>query len=93
MRSRYSAFAVGDRDYLLRTWHPSTRPRRLDLDPGTEWVRLEVLSTTGGTPFHNEGTVAFRAVHREGAREGALDENSRFVRHGGCWVYLDAIAD
>ncbi|PDP84571.1 hypothetical protein CQJ94_28130 [Glycomyces fuscus] len=93
MRSRYSAFAVGDRDYLLRTWHPSTRPRSLDLDPGTEWVRLEVLSATGGTPFHNEGTVAFRAVHRAGAREGVLDEHSRFVRHEGGWVYLDAIAD
>ncbi|WP_435824432.1 YchJ family protein [Nocardiopsis dassonvillei] len=93
MRSRYSAFAVGDRDHLLRTWHPSTRPRRLNLDPGTEWVRLEILSTTGGTPFHNEGTVAFRASYREDARDEALVENSRFVRHEGAWVYLDALAD
>ena len=28
MRSRYSAFAVGDAAYLLRTWHPSDRPGR-----------------------------------------------------------------
>src|SRR2546429_6760422 len=27
MRSRYSAFAVGDAGYLLRTWYPSARPR------------------------------------------------------------------
>src|SRR5262249_12900002 len=31
MRSRYSAFAVGDAGYLLRTWHPSARPRTLTL--------------------------------------------------------------
>lgn len=93
MRSRYSAFAVGDRGHLLRTWHPDTRPRRLEPDPGTEWVRLEILSTTGGTPFHNEGTVAFRAVHREGGHEGVLDEHSRFVRYEGAWVYLDALPD
>lgn len=93
MRSRYSAFAVGDRDHLVRTWHPSTRPQHLELDPGIEWVRLEILSTTGGTPFHKEGTVDFRAVHRQGAREEVLAEHSRFVWYEGAWVYLDALAD
>jgi len=93
MRSRYSAFAVGDRDYLLRSWHPRTRPSELDLDARTEWVRLEILSTTEGTPFHNEGTVSFRAVSRENGREGQLVENSRFLRHDGAWVYLDALPD
>ncbi|CAM5692721.1 YchJ family metal-binding protein [Streptomyces violaceorubidus] len=34
MRSRYSAFVKGDAGYLLRPWHPGTRPARLDLDPG-----------------------------------------------------------
>ena len=93
MRSRYSAFAVGDRDHLMRSWHPRTRPRHLELDPGIEWLRLEVLSSTGGTPFHQEGTVDFRAVHRQGGREEVLAEHSRFVRHEGEWVYLDALAD
>ena len=37
MRSRYSAFAVGDAAYLLATWHPSTRPPALELDPGVRW--------------------------------------------------------
>ncbi|TDQ55016.1 YchJ family protein [Actinorugispora endophytica] len=91
MRSRYSAFAVGDRDHLLRTWHPRTRPPDLTLDPRLEWVRLEVLAATGGSPFHTEGTVSFRAVYREKGREGALDENSRFLRHDGAWAYLDAL--
>lgn len=91
MRSRFSAFAVGDEDYLLRTWHPSTRPASVDLDPRTEWVRLEILGTGEGTPFHNEGTVEFRAVFRERGREDSLREHSRFLRHDGAWVYLDAL--
>ncbi|MGW5877284.1 YchJ family protein [Nocardiopsis terrae] len=91
MRSRYSAFAVGDEGYLLRSWHPDTRPCGVDLDPRTEWVRLEILGTGAGTPFHNEGTVEFLAVFREGGREGELREHSRFLRHGGAWAYLDAL--
>lgn len=93
MRSRYSAFAVGHRDHLLRSWHPSTRPSRLDLDARTVWVRLDILSTGEGTPFHNEGTVAFRAVYRENGEDGELVEHSRFVRHEGAWVYLDALPE
>lgn len=91
MRSRYSAFAVGDKAYLLRSWHPSTRPAEVGLDPRTEWVRLEILCTGEGTPFHNEGTVEFRAVFRERGREGELREHSRFLRHGGAWTYLEAL--
>ncbi|GAB2504574.1 YchJ family protein [Nocardiopsis aegyptia] len=92
MRSRYSAFAVGDAAYLMRTWAAGTRPATLELDPRTEWVRLEILGTGEGTPFHHEGTVSFRAVYREDGHEGELRENSRFVREDGAWVYLDALA-
>jgi SEC-C motif-containing protein len=90
MRSRYSAFVVLDEAYLLRTWHPSTRPVALDLDPRTRWLGLEVLATTAGGPFHTEGTVDFSADHLDGGRRESLREHSRFVRHEGAWVYLDA---
>ncbi|MBC3842396.1 YchJ family protein [Streptacidiphilus sp. 4-A2] len=89
MRSRYSAFAVGDQPYLLRSWHPSTRPARLELDPAQRWVRLEVLSVQGGSAFHSEGSVEFRAYCREHGQEDVLHEHSRFVRDQGAWVYLD----
>ncbi|MFI2651317.1 YchJ family protein [Micromonospora fulviviridis] len=91
MRSRYSAFAVGDADYLLRSWHPGTRPPRLALEPGTRWTRLEVLETDRGGLFDAEGTVRFRAHYREGGRPGTVAEHSRFVREDGRWVYLDAL--
>ncbi len=91
MRSRYSAFVVGDEAYLLRSWHPDRRPAEVELDPGTEWLGLEILGTGEGTPFHSEGTVEFRARFREDGRAGEVHENSRFLRHEGAWTYLDAL--
>ncbi|MFE0205791.1 YchJ family protein [Streptomyces sp. NPDC058985] len=85
MRSRYSAFVKGDSGYLLRTWHPRTRPARLDLDPGTRWTGLEILDSTGGSAFHTTGRVTFRASQRG----GSLHERSRFERVDGAWVYVD----
>ena len=92
MRSRFSAFAARDEAYLLRSWHPGTRPAHLDFDPALAWVRLEILESGDGGPFHTEGTVSFRAHYTEGGRAGAMEEHSRFVRHEGAWVYYDATA-
>ncbi|WP_175319546.1 YchJ family protein [Pseudarthrobacter sp. C4D7] len=89
MRSRYSAFARLDEAYLLRTHHPSTAPAALDLDPALEWRRLDIVGTTNGGPFDNEGTVEFKAYYRQGGERGVLHENSRFVREGGRWLYVD----
>jgi SEC-C motif domain protein len=88
MRSRYSAFAVGDEAYLSRSWHPETRPTEIDLDPNTRWTRLEILGKTGGGLLHTEGTVEFRARYRERGHDDFLEENSRFVRNDGTWVYF-----
>ncbi|WP_033441405.1 YchJ family protein [Saccharothrix sp. NRRL B-16314] len=88
MRSRFSAFALGHEDYLLATWHPSTRPASVDLDPDQRWTHLEVLSRTGGTPFQTTGTVEFRAHYRWQGQRDVLHENSRFVREDGAWLYL-----
>ena len=92
MRSRYSAFVVGDAGYLQRTWHSSTRPRRLDLDDAVRWTGLEVLVTTGGSLLAAEGTVEFRASYLREGRPGAQHETSRFVREDGQWRYLDGLA-
>ncbi|MFG2206796.1 YchJ family protein [Streptomyces sp. NPDC048638] len=91
MRSRYSAFVVGDDRYLLRTWHPTTRPAGLELDSGQRWTGLEILGATGGSAFHTEGTVEFRAHYTLQGRAGSQYENSRFVREDGRWLYVDAL--
>lgn len=90
MRSRFSAFAVGDAAYLLETWHPSTRPAELSLDAGLRWYRLDILARSRGGLADDEGTVEFRA-HYRGDESGALHEISRFVRQQGRWWYLDGV--
>ena len=89
MRSRYSAFAVGDADYLLYSWHPSTRPSTLELDPDTQWRRLQIVDTVGGGPDDTVGVVEFRASSRGGEGPGLMHERSRFARVDGRWVYVD----
>ncbi|TDD83832.1 YchJ family protein [Actinomadura rubrisoli] len=88
MRSRFSAFAKEDEAYLLRSWHPATRPERVEFDPGMRWVGLEIVDTGGGGPRDAKGTVEFRAHYLTGSEVGELHEVSRFVRHDGEWVYV-----
>ena len=87
MRSRFSAFAVGDADYLLATWHPSTRPGDLTLDSDLRWYRLDILDRLAGGPLDTEGVVEFEAFYR-GDERGSQRERSRFVREGGRWFYV-----
>jgi SEC-C motif domain protein len=92
MRSRYTAFVLGNAGYLLDTWHPTTRPTTLDLDDRVRWTGLEILATTGGTLLATEGTVEFRASNVHEGRPGAQHENSRFLRDGGRWRYVDGVS-
>ena len=87
MRSRYSGFVLGRRDYLLATWHANTRPLTLSLDPAAKWLGLEVRSHTVLDANHAE--VEFIARYREGGRAVRLHERSRFVRESGRWFYVD----
>ncbi|WP_254716546.1 YchJ family protein [Actinomadura sp. WMMB 499] len=88
MRSRYSAFAERDEAYLLRTWHPATRPERIDFDPALRWTGLEIVRTEAGGPPDARGVVEFRARYASGGEPGELHEVSRFVRDDGAWVYV-----
>jgi len=90
MRSRYTAFAIGDEDYLLRSWHPRTRPDHLELDPDQQWYLLEVLRTERGGLLENDGIVEFRAHYRHFGERHSLHETSRFVRENGSWLYVSA---
>ena len=88
MRSRYSAYAKGLEDYLLATWHVSTRPAVLDLTttPQPKWLGLEVRAKT---ETDDTATVEFIARFRIGGRAQRLHEVSRFVREEGRWYYVD----
>ena len=83
MRSRYSAYAVGDADHLFRTWHPRTRPDDITVDPLETWTGLTIVES-------GEDWVEFVAsyVSRAGVAD-ELRELSRFEQRGGRWVYVD----
>ncbi|MCH4812893.1 YchJ family protein [Vreelandella neptunia] len=91
MRSRYSAFALGLSDYLLATWHPTTRPAELAPDPETEWKSLTIVSAE--PPLGDSGQVHFRACFYGRGREQkgwhVLEEASRFVKEQQRWWYVD----
>jgi SEC-C motif-containing protein len=91
MRSRYSAFVVGDAAYLLRTHHPSTRPASLELDPNVRWYRLDILGRSLGGILDTQGEVEFRARYRFDGEAGDQHERSKFVRDRGAWSYVSAV--
>jgi SEC-C motif-containing protein len=89
MRSRYSAFVRGHLDYLLATWHDSTRPARLEADPpGLHWLGLEVRAHQVLDDDHARVEFVARSKPR-GGRAQRLHEDSRFVRENGRWFYVD----
>ena len=87
MRSRYTAFVLERADYLRATWHASTRPAALDFDAGAKWLGLEVRGHRATDDGRAE--VEFVARYRVQGRAVRLHENSRFVREGGRWFYVD----
>jgi len=87
MRSRYSAFVLGDVPYLLATWHSSQRPAELTLEAGAKWLGLQIKQhrTTG----EHSAEVEFVARFRVGGKAVRQHERSRFVREGARWFYVD----
>lgn len=88
MRSRYTAYVLGDEAYLLATWHPDTRPADASPDPAVKWLGLDVRDHRVLDGSHAE--VEFVARYRVQGRGARLHERSRFVREDdGRWYYVD----
>ena len=88
MRSRYSAYVMELEPYLLATWHPDTRPERLDFDGRAKWLGLEIKRFE---EENDRAVVEFVARYRIAGRAQRLHEISRFVLEGKCWLYVDGI--
>ena len=92
MRSRYTAFAQKNWEYLVLTSHPEEKKEmaRLEssiVDQGAEWKRLEIVDTRKGGREDNEGQVDFIAHYIKDGAPQTLRESSRFYKTNGRWVY------
>ena len=87
MRARYSGYVLEDRPFLMRSWHPDTRPSNITFSPNQEWLGLTIVDKHRGGPLDTEGTVEFIARFRHGTDYFELHELSTFERIDGQWVY------
>ena len=84
MRSRYSAYVLEDRDYLLTTWHADFRPSQLRFDSGIHWIELEIISDQQQGA---KAVVEFEARLLADGEVVSMHERSDFVSHQGQWLY------
>ncbi len=89
MRSRYTAYVLKNADYLLNTWHDSTRPAAIPLSSIPEWRGLRIVRTEEGRENDLRGVVEFKAKAAGGNTIRVLHEVSRFVRENDRWLYVD----
>lgn len=83
MRSRFSAFVLGLSQFLRETWHDSTRPVDLTVEPDSQWRRLDIID-------HGKDWVHFIAYFETAPKQyGFLRERSRFLQENGHWLYVD----
>jgi len=88
MRSRYSAYAVQNADYLWDTTAPKERRHHskaaiLEWSKSNQWLKLEVLNAT-------ETTVEFKAYFLDSSLQAQVHhEKSTFVKEGDSWYYAD----
>jgi len=88
MRSRYSAYAVHNADYLWETTAPKARKHHsksamLEWANANHWVRLEIINAA-------ETLVEFKAYYLDSGLQAQVHhEKSVFVNDCGRWYYLD----
>lgn len=97
MRSRYTAFTMGNADYLQKSHHSYTRPSKkesVEIEQwakSVSWLKLEILNHTNGAITDNKATVAFKAYYMETFIEEVIYENSYFEKENGVWKYKNAL--
>ncbi|MCZ2722938.1 YchJ family metal-binding protein [Marinomonas sp. 15G1-11] len=93
MRSRYSAFAMKNFEYIQQTQKLDTSPDQSVEDisqsnDNTQWIKLEILETQDGGEKDKTGIVSFCAHFKEGKHIGRLSERSIFKKSKQVWHYI-----
>lgn len=98
MRSRYTAYVLGELDYIVETNHSSTRDEvdREEIErwsTGSDWLGLSILDTEAGGSEDAEGTVTFTARYRYEGTTHTHRERSRFERENSAWRFHSVLGD
>lgn len=94
MRSRYSAYATNNMDYIATSCAGAAQRQYLsesgqrDHD-APNWLSLTILATKQGRQSDDQGWVEFVARYWDGRRVAQLHELSEFHRIDGQWFYVD----
>lgn len=89
MRSRYTAFVLGNTSHLLATWDDICKPPSLPIDEYCKWLKLEILEAPAVSDNDDSGYVYFKACFIENNTLVTLLEKSRFIRKNEKWYYQD----
>jgi len=87
MRSRYSAYVLGNTSHLLKTWDNLFRPESLTLDDNCKWVKLEIIKSSKNDTEEKTGFVHFKAFFIKNRELITLSEMSQFIKKDENWYY------
>jgi SEC-C motif-containing protein len=94
MRSRYSAYALGEIDYILNT-HDPERAGEVDRkstemwSKQSKWLGFELLKSDQGGENDDAGVIEFAARYKLRGVTATHRERATFRRHNGDWVFVD----
>ncbi|WP_220720779.1 YchJ family protein [Agarivorans litoreus] len=92
MRSRYTAFTLGDASYLWQTHHPDYRqgdaPQSSTKEDLGQWEKLQIIFSCDFKDGQT-GIVEFKAHYREQGQRQILHERSNFKKVNERWFYTD----
>ncbi|QKF78882.1 YchJ family metal-binding protein [Arcobacter defluvii] len=96
MKSRFSAFAVSNSDYIIFTTHENNPDFTIEIKSwskdilnfsnNTEFKKLEILEFIDD---EIESFVTFKATLIQGKEDISFIEKSRFLKVEGIWKYVD----
>ena len=94
MRSRYTAFTLGEVGYIYDSVHPSKRDDHdresiRTWSQKSTWHGLEILETQKGSADDSEGTVEFAAHYNNKKGRQRHHELASFRKYEGHWYFYD----
>lgn len=93
MRSRYSAYAINQVNYIYNTYSSESKKGQSLIDISswakeTTWIKLSIVNSS---PFKKiqYPTVEFEAIYKSQDKYFKMKEKSRFIMENNSWAYVD----